>query len=46
MSMLFWRDHKATGIAPVEREEVACFAEERQRRARLVEAEAKIKGAS
>ena len=46
VSMLFSEDHKVTGIAAIVRDETARFTEERKLRARLVEAEAKIKGES
>ena len=44
VSMLFSADRKVTGIVAVVRDETARFAEERKLRARLVEAEAKVKG--
>ena len=44
VSMLFSDDQKVTGIAAIVRDETARFTEERKLRARLVEAEAKIKG--
>jgi PAS domain S-box-containing protein len=45
VSMLFSADHKVTGIVAVVRDETARFADERKLRARLAEAEAKVKGA-
>jgi len=46
VSMLFAADRKVTGIVAVVRDETIRFAEERKLRARLAEAEAKVKGAS
>ena len=45
VSMLFSQDRKVTGIAAIVRDETARFTEDRKLRARLVEAEAKIKRA-
>ena len=46
VTMLFSDDRKVTGIAAFVRDETTRFAEERKLRARLVEAEAKLKGVS
>jgi PAS domain S-box-containing protein len=44
VSMLFSEDRKVTGIVAIVRDESARFAEDRKLRARLAEAEARIKG--
>jgi len=44
VSMLFSDDHRVTGIVAIIRDETTRFAEDRKLRARLAEAEARIKG--
>jgi PAS domain-containing protein len=43
-SMLFFEDHKVTGIAAIVRDETARFTEKRKLRARLLEAQARTHG--